>query len=125
MNEFRHTTPVVDGSAELRHIPTAVDGSAKFNTVKPSFTQLQLSFTQLQLLLAALHAFPSAQQWQLIAFIRSDRPGGPLSMLRQVIPSHFPVIDWREIELRLRSEIFGKRKVFRQFDKYFSELYIT
>ena len=47
----------------------------------------RLSFTQVHLQLAALHAFPSAQQWQLISFIRSGRPGGPLSMLRQVIPS--------------------------------------
>ena len=29
-----------------------------------------------------------------------------------------PVI-WRKIEWILRSEIFGKRKDFRQFDKYF------
>ena len=42
---------------------------------------------RLQLQLAALHAFPLAQYGQLIAFIRSGRPGGPLSMLRQVIPS--------------------------------------
>ena len=42
-----------------------------------------------------------------------------------VLGQELPVIDWREIELRLRSEIFGKRKVFRQFDKYFSALYIT
>ena len=65
---------------ELRHIWAAVDGSVEFHTV-------QLSFTQLRLQLAALHAFPSAQQWQLIALIRSGRPGGPLSILRHVIPS--------------------------------------
>ena len=76
---------------ELRHISPAVQMQKtvqlSFTRWKLSFTHLQLSFTQLQLQLAALHAFPSAQQWQMIALIGSGRPGGPLSMLRQVIPS--------------------------------------
>ena len=48
----------------------AVDGSAEFHTVKAEFHTVTANMLQL----AALHAFPLAQQWQMITFIRSGRP---------------------------------------------------
>ena len=56
---------------------------------------------------------------------RTEPGGTPFFIVLSLLPVILPVIDWRDIELLLRSEIFGKRKVFRQFDKYFSALYIT
>ena len=48
---------------------------------------VQVSFKRRQIPLASLHASYLAEQWQLIAFIRSRGIGEPLPMLRQVILS--------------------------------------